>query len=140
MLLSEILQRLKQPIPRDRISSKPVGKGANKKDVSYIKWVALVQLLDERAPGRWEWQIVSTSQLGDRLVMVGRLTIIGDDAKRSMDASGSEELSCSDYGDPASNSEAMCLRRACSKFGLGLELREEVSEAHPGGRTDQRIA
>lgn len=135
MLLLEILQRLKQPIPSDRLSSKPVGKGNNRKDVTYLGWTDLIYLLDERAFGCWEWTIISFAPVGDRLAMVGRLTIIGDDARLSRDGTGNEELSLSDYGDPVSNSEAMCLRKAASKFGVGLELLSKKS----GSQSDRNL-
>ena len=45
--------------------------------------------------------------------MIGTLTIGGDDRILSMDAFGTENLKCSNYGDPSSNAEASCIRRAC---------------------------
>ena len=37
-------------------------------------------------------------------------------------ATGTEELEMSGYGDPTSNAESMAFRRACARFGLGLYL------------------
>lgn len=58
----------------------------------------------------------------ERIFLIGRLTIPTSEGKISREASGTELLNCSSYGDPSSNAESMAFRRACAKFGLGLYL------------------
>lgn len=161
MLLSEILERLAQPVPRELIKQKKTfEKGKSSGLVDFIPWVNLCDLLDQRCGiGAWSWEIKTFSQVQgappipedpeevtertewgekkpkkkpkqrDYLVLVGSLTIYGDDRQLTREATGTEEIECSSYGDPSSNAEAMALRRACSKFGLGRDLwRKEVTE------------
>lgn len=126
MKLQEILLALAEPVPGEFLSKrKQAGQS-----ILYIAWHDLISLLQQRAGiDGFSWTITDTKQVGERFVMVGRLTIYGEDGSRSMDATGQEVLNCSSYGDPSSNAEAMCLRRACAKFGLGLVLwqKEETS-------------
>lgn len=118
MKLAEILNCLQEPLPKAVISSKTI-KGQS---IPYVSWYDLADLLDARAWCSWEWQIISTSTIGSNLVLVGSLTIHGDDGSRTMQATGCEELTVNGYGDPSSNAEAMAFRRAAAKFGLGREL------------------
>ena len=59
---------------------------------------------------------------GDRLFLVGRLTLVTAEGKVYQEATGTEELECNLFGDPSSNAESMALRRAAAKFGLALDL------------------
>ena len=119
MKLTEILERLRQPVPSELISYKTI-KG---KRIDFISWVDICRLLDERAGlAGWSWQINDVRQVGTRLTMIGCLTIYGDDRSLTMMATGCEELDCSSYGDPSSNAEAMSLRRSASKMGLARDL------------------
>ncbi len=119
MKLTEILERLRQPVPPELISYKVI-KG---KRIDFISWVILADLLDERAGiDGWSWKIKEVRQIGNRLTMVGCLTIYGEDRSLTMMATGSEDLDCSSYGDPSSNAEAMSLRRSASKMGLARDL------------------
>lgn len=117
--IAEIINRLKQPVAPELISSKKV---KNTK-IDYISWFDYCELLDNRVGlGNWQWEIKETTISDNRLFITGRLTIIGDDRSLSQDATGTEILNCSSYGDPSSNAEAMALRRACAKFGLARYL------------------
>lgn len=143
MKLNEILERLAQPIPANRLSSKTL-KGNS---ITYVAWHDLVDLLNERAGlAAWDWEIKKIFEAGNTktkaynysdkelgqvaireetgkvLTIIGKLTIYGEDGSLSREATGIEELNCSGYGDPSSNAEAMALRRCCAKFGLGLDL------------------
>jgi len=117
--IAEIIKRLKEDVPTELISSKKVGNSK----IDYISWFDYCDLLDERCGiGYWSWEIKQTTISDNRLFLIGKLTIIGDDRSLSQDATGTEILNCSSYGDPSSNSEAMALRRACAKFGLARYL------------------
>ncbi|WP_206602585.1 hypothetical protein [Cyanobacterium aponinum] len=119
MTLNDILKRLKEPVAPSYISQKKVGNSV----LDFISWFDYCDILDERCGlGNWYWEIVSTTISDNRYFMTGRLTIAGTDRSISQDATGTEILNCSSYGDPSSNAEAMALRRACAKFGLAREL------------------
>lgn len=119
MKLLEILELLTEPVATERLSKKKVSGN----EILYISWYDLIALLQERCGlGGFEWEVQQVQEVGVRVVLTGRLTVYGEDGGRSMDATGQEVLDCSSYGDPSSNAEAMALRRACAKFGLGLSL------------------
>lgn len=113
----ETLNQLNQQVPQTYI--KQLNKGGSV--IDYIPWYKLCDLLDQRTD-EWQWEIVSMTLSQDRIFMVGKLTIFADDGVMIQSATGTELLNCSSYGDPSSNAEAMCLRRACAKFGMGREL------------------
>ncbi len=125
MKLTEILERLRQPVPPELISYKTI-KGNR---IDYISWVILADLLDERAGlDGWSWRLVDQQQIGNRLTQVWELRIIGSDRSISRQASGDEELELDAYGTPATNCEAQCLRRCASKYGLGRNLWKKDSK------------
>jgi len=115
--LAEILQALKAPLPQGALATRKQG-GQN---ITYVPWYNVAELLDRHAPG-WQWQVVSVQVCGNHLVLVGRLIVPTADGPIVREATGSELLEVSGYGDPASNAEAMAFRRAAAKFGLGLYL------------------
>lgn len=119
MKLTEILERLRQPVPPELISYKTI-KGNR---IDYISWVNLADLLDDRAGiDGWSWRLVDQQQIGNRLTQVWELTIIGDDRSISRQASGDEDVDLDAYGTPSTNVEAQCLRRCCAKYNLGRIL------------------
>lgn len=124
--LLELREALAAPVPEEFISSKTI-KG-NK--ILYIAWFDICLLLDKRlGSDRWDWDVKEMKGIGDRLYLIGVLTIRGDDRDLSMAATGCEDLACSGYGDPSSNAEAMALRRAAAKMNLARDLwRREASE------------
>ncbi len=119
MELKQIMENLHQPIPSVLIASKSI-KG-NK--IDFVPWYDICDLLDERCGyGAWEWRIENVAVVKEQLSLVGSLTIHGDDRTMTMMATGIEDINCSSYGDPSSNAEAMALRRAASKCGLGRDM------------------
>jgi hypothetical protein len=119
MTLADIITRLKEPVAQSLISQKKVGNST----IDYISWFDYCDLLDDRAGlGQWQWDIIAVTTTNDRLFIIGKLTIFGDDRTLSQMATGTEILNCSSYGDPSSNAEAMALRRCCAKFGLARYL------------------
>ena len=130
MLLSEILNKLKQPVPPHFIKQKPVfAKKVKQKDVDFISWYDLCDLLDERCGlNGWQWS-QNVTQVGNRVVVEGTLTIIGEDTQLSKSSQGNEEIEAFImYGDCVSNSEAMALRRCCAKFGIARDLWRKEDE------------
>jgi hypothetical protein len=124
--LEQILKSFGQPFT-EYIEQKPVySKGSKSGTVDYIPWFSLCDILDSLAPG-WEWSITCDYH-GDRTVVIGTLTIHGSDRSISRSATGNEDSNCGSFGDPCSNAEAMAMRRACAKFGIGRYLWVKKSE------------
>jgi hypothetical protein len=97
-------------------------KDAGKFKATYISWFDLCTILDNATDGLWEWKLIATRE-GDRVVIVGELTVIDSEGNRlTKSATGNENDVVMSYGDPVSNSEAMAFRRAAAKFGIGREL------------------
>ncbi|MGF1479634.1 MAG: Rad52/Rad22 family DNA repair protein [Cyanophyceae cyanobacterium] len=127
MQLAEILERLHHPIPNRSLSTKRLSGT----DISYVSWYVLCDLLDERCGiDGWEWKQIDCQQIGNKLTQTWELTVIGSDRRLSRQATGDENIDTSNYGSPTTNVEAQCLRRCCSKFGLGRDLwRKSQSKA-----------
>ena len=139
MNLLDILTKLRESVDPRLLASKPVGRGSNRQEVDYIPWYDVCQLLDERTGGLWEWRIVDIQLNDSRIFIVGELKIFVDGQSLVRQASGTEELNCSSYGDPSSNAEAMALRRAAAKFGLGIDLwRKEGQKPSSVGKFTQQ--
>ena len=123
--LIEIQQALKRPVPESYL--KKLGK--NKGYSLFLPWYRTVSVLDKYAPG-WQWQIVNVFYTEDKIHLVGRLTIIAADGVFCRDAIAEEKLKRFDdktgeiidiaYGDPVSNADSKCFRKAAAKFGLLL--------------------
>ena len=79
-----------------------------------------MKLLDRCTGAHWDYAITSMHTTSERLILTARITVYAEEGAFSRDGSGTELLTCSSYGDPSSNAESMALRRAASKFGLGL--------------------
>lgn len=116
----EVSLALSRELPPSMLGTKIVGG----KKIEYFPWHRAPQILDKYCPG-WGWKIHQMKVVGDRLVLLGRLTIPAADGVMERDATGTEELTKISYGDPSSNAESMAFRRACAKFGLALHLYEK---------------
>ncbi len=102
MKLIDILRSLAQPVPKDLISQKATfSKGKKTGKVDYISWYDLCDLLDDHCGiDGWEWSIKDVNQISNRLTLTGVLTIHGEDKSLTREATGTEEVDCSSYGDP----------------------------------------
>ena len=89
--------------------------------ITYIPWYLANRILSKYCIG-WTWEIVNVQTTNDRVFLVGRLTIPTSEGNVYREATGTESLNCSSYGDPSSNAESMAFRRACAKFCLELYL------------------
>jgi len=119
MKLLEMLEVLRKPIERNRISFKTL-KGNR---IEYISWYDLLDIIEERIGlDAYSWEIRDVQQVGNYLTLIGTLTLYGEDTRLTREATGIEPLDTSPYGDPSSNAEAMAMRRAAAKFGLGRDL------------------
>jgi hypothetical protein len=115
--IDAIIEDLSKPIADRHLRSRKQGG----KDISYIEWHTAIRYLDHFAPG-WSYEVRSVSQTGERCVIVVRITIPCIEGSVFREATGTEDEELKGYGDPSSNAEAMALKRAATKFGLGLYL------------------
>ena len=115
--LTEILTDLAKPVPEGFLAHRKQGG----QTLTYIPWHHVNKLLDYYAPG-WEGEVTKIVCTEDRVFVTYRLTIHAEEGKFSREATGTEMLNCSSYGDPTSNAESMSFRRAAARFGLGLSL------------------
>jgi len=132
--IAQITETLSRTLPANLLDTRKQC-GAT---ITFIPWCKIPKVLDKYAPG-WTWEIRQVNHSSDRVFIVGRLTLPCADGDVWREATGTEclkeiktdkgtgevivkELA---YGDPTSNAEAMALRRAAAKFGLGLYLYEK---------------
>jgi len=117
--ITEIINDLSKPIPRRLLRSKTVGG----QKIFFLPWHTAVKFLDLYAPG-WSYEIRHLTGIGNKLVLVSRISIPCTEGVVYREATGQEDEDVDKYGDPSSNAESMSLRRAAAKFGLGLGLYE----------------
>lgn len=139
--LRQIQEALKRPLPAAALETRKQG-GTN---LTYVPWHVANRILDKYAPG-WTWEIRTLYTTGDRIFLVGRLTIPTAEGNIYREATGTETLKEDKavvvdkktfpdefgrpiteakelaYGDPSSNAESMAFRRAAARFGLALYL------------------
>lgn len=115
--IQEIIADLSKPLPARHLKTKTL----KNTQITFIEWHTAVKLLDFYAPG-WCYEVRNIYQVGTQLVCVARITINASDGFFHREATGIEEEDKGGYGDAASNAEAMALKRAAAKFGLGLYL------------------
>ncbi|MFN6965232.1 MAG: Rad52/Rad22 family DNA repair protein [Pyrinomonadaceae bacterium] len=135
--LKEIIENLSREIPKRLLKTKPAGGGGNQK-LTFIEWHTAVKFLDLYAPG-WCYDVSVAGILpaperlpNDKKSHRGKVIIkatisipTADHGVVSRSSLGIEDDVVTGYGDPSSNAESMALRRAASKFGLGLYLYEK---------------
>ncbi len=85
--IREILADFAKPLPAAYLETRKQG-GA---ELTYVPWHKACILLDRVAPG-WEWEIRQMTTTGDRLFLVGRLTIHAADGTFYREATGTELL------------------------------------------------
>jgi len=90
-------------------------------ELTYIEWHTAVKYLDLFAPG-WSYAVKSVALVGNLVTVIASISIPAAEGVVVRDATGCEDAETSGYGDACSNAEAMALKRAASKFGLGLYL------------------
>lgn len=116
--LAQIEEKLSRPLPPSLLSQKFL-KGNR---ISFLTWHMATKILCKYCPG-WQWEITHLHAANNRLFLIGTLSIPTKDCGMvARAATGTEEMDCSNYGDPSSNAESMAFRRAAAKFGLGLYL------------------
>jgi hypothetical protein len=147
---------LEKPFPEELIKTR---KGAFGRDLSFVEAVHYIRRLNDSFELGWSWTIVSHEVNGSEVIVHGVLEAEGQ-AKHAFGGSGittnkttGEVISISDDMKAAATD---ALKKACSLFGIGLEMyagatgdvdqgaggnREPASEkgkASGGGPTDER--
>ncbi len=117
------IEELHQPIPEERLSQKIV-KG---KPIDYLASADLCELLDERVRrGNWSWKVKEIKQVGNRLALVGGLTIYAEEGEITRESLAKTNLEGNDEAAAKAEEEALSL--CCAKFGLGRDLWERREE------------
>jgi hypothetical protein len=119
--IRDIIEDLSRPIAEKHLKQKQKGKGQAAIFLDFIPWYHAIKYLDWFAPG-WGYQIHSVTPLNSQCVITVSITIPAAEGDITRFATGIEDEETSSYGDTSSNAESMALRRAASKFGLGLYL------------------
>jgi hypothetical protein len=123
--LAEVKADLLRPIPLDYISQKPIFERRNgsfsKTDaVPYISWTDCLMILDYICP-EYDYEVFE-SQVSDRVVVKGRLTLHCQERDLTVEALGHDDISDISYGGAICDASAMALRRCLASIGLGRYL------------------
>ncbi|HXH70819.1 MAG TPA: Rad52/Rad22 family DNA repair protein [Pyrinomonadaceae bacterium] len=118
--IREIVKDLSKPIAQKHLRKRRQGG----KEILYLAWHDAVKYLDHFAPG-WCYEIRSIESVAGKLILIVRLSVPSSEGVVYREATGQEDEDLESYGNSSSNSESMALRRAASKFGLGLYLYDQ---------------
>ncbi len=118
--LIDILDDLQKPVPQRLLKDK-VLKG-NK--ITFVPWYRVVKLMNFYCPS-WEYEVTDKTITSEYVMITVRIWISAEEGRFFREATGIEPLKTNTFGDPTSNAESMALRRACAKWGLGLDLYEK---------------
>ena len=118
--IREIVKDLSKPLAQKHLRKRRQGG----KEILYLAWHDAVKYLDHFAPG-WCYEIRSIESVAGKLILIVRLSVPSSEGVVYREATGQEDEDLESYGNSSSNSESMALRRAASKFGLGLSLYDQ---------------
>jgi hypothetical protein len=117
--IKDIITDLSKPLAQRHLKTKPATKQGGQ--LTYIEWHTAVRFLDHFAPG-WSYNVRSVQLVGSLVTVIASISIPCLEGIITREATGCEDVNAKGYGDAVSNAEAMALKRAASKFGLGLYL------------------
>lgn len=115
--ITDIINDLSKPIPSRLLRSKTVGG----QKIRFLPWHTAIKFLDLYAPG-WSYEIRNVTGIGGKVIVIARVSVPCLEGIVYREATGQEDEDVKSYGNASSNAESTALRRACSKFGLGLHL------------------
>ena len=115
--IRDIIKDLSKPLAKRHLRSRKQGG----KDIKFISWHDAIKYLDHYAPG-WNYEVRNIQNIAGKLILTVRLSVPCAEGMVYREATGIEDEDLESYGDPSSNAESKALRRACAKFGLGLDL------------------
>ena len=122
--ISSIIADLSKPLPNACVKQKPAknSKTGQITQIDFLHWYVVTQILDAYAPG-WSSKVVAIQSFGGKIVMTCEVAIPCAEGVITQQGTGQEDEDFSDgYGDSTSNAEAMALKRAAAKFGVGRYL------------------
>jgi Rad52/22 family double-strand break repair protein len=117
--IAAIIRDLSAPLHKRHLKTKPASRAGG--EITFIEWHTAVKFLDYYAPG-WSYHVKSVAQVGNLVAVVASISIPAAEGVITREATGCESMETTSYGDSVSNAEAMALKRAAAKFGLGLFL------------------
>lgn len=115
--IAEIIADLQTPLAPRHLKKRKQGGT----ELTYIEWHTAVKYLDHLAPG-WSYYVKSVQLVGSLVTVIASISIPCAEGVVTREATGCEEADAKGYGDAVSNAEAMALKRAAAKLGLGLYL------------------
>jgi hypothetical protein len=115
--IRDIITDLSKPLAQRHLKTRRQGGT----EITFIEWHTAVRYLDHFASG-WSYHVKSVALVGSLVTVIASISIPCVEGVVTREATGCEESDARGYGDALSNSEAMALKRAASKFGLGLYL------------------
>jgi hypothetical protein len=115
--IRDIIVDLSKPLAARHLKTRKQGGST----LTYIEWHTAVKYLDLFAPG-WSYSVRTVQLVGSLVTVIAAISIPCSEGAITREATGCEEADAKGYGDAVSNAEAMALKRAASKFGLGLYL------------------
>lgn len=118
--IREIVKDLSKPVAKRHLRTRKQGG----REILYLSWHDAIKYLDHYASG-WCYEVRSINTIGGKLILTVRLSIPAVEGIIYREATGQEDEDLDAYGDSSSNAESMALRRAASKFGLGLYLYDQ---------------
>ena len=118
--IRDIVKDLSKPVAKRHLRTRKQGG----KQIQYIAWHDAVKYLDHYAPG-WCYEIRRVDSIAGKLILTVRLSIPCLEGIIYREATGQEDENLETYGNSSSNAESMALRRASTKFGLGLYLYDQ---------------
>jgi len=92
--------------------------------ITYIPWYEAVSIMNHVTEGHWDYRIVKAghNEISGKFEMVVGVTLYASDGTIYREGTGSEDSSTDNYGDYQSIAESMALRRALTKFQLGIYM------------------
>lgn len=113
----DIIRDLSKPLADRWLKTRKQGGNT----ITYIEWHTAVRYLDHHAPG-WSYHVKSVALVGSLVTVIASISIPCLEGVVTREATGCEDVDAKGYGDACSNAEAMAMKRAASRFGLGLYL------------------
>ncbi len=118
--IRDIVADLTKPVAKRHLRMRKQGG----KEIKFLSWHDAIKYLDHYAPG-WNYEVRTIQNIAGKLILTVRLSVPCAEGIVYREATGQEDEDKDNYGDSSSNAESMALRRAASKFGLGLYLYDQ---------------
>ena len=118
--IRDIIKDLSKPVAKRHLRTRKQGG----KEIKFISWHDAIKYLDHYAAG-WNYEIRDIQNIAGKLILTVRLSIPCAEGIVYREATGQEDDDLDTFGNSSSNAESMALRRAMSKFGLGLYLYDQ---------------